>query len=255
MTHLQNHLYMYISTNFTNIHNRALLVLINYKLRPIKDIYVTGCRPSVSAHTPWDLGELRSLTERDSSIPHSTPGAVPLVPMHIQEPIISSQPVCRQAGGYEKYKRQYLTHNVWIIVTRVREIQREECNSACSPNPELMLLLDPSPIPDPCLTMFQGKGAPDNSCLPFYTAHEAWDDVCWWCKDCIIKCHTSPQTSSTGTSGGKQVAGSWAHSQTSGMWGPHYKIKKLNTQAKGQWAACDTLPPGSPAWPHDNCFI
>ena len=49
----------------------------------------------------------------------------------------------------------------------------------------------------------------------------------------------SPQLSSVGTSGGKQVVGNWVHSQTSGMQGPHYKMKKLNTQAKGQWAACD----------------
>ena len=45
------------------------------------------------------------------------------------------------------------------------------------PNPELMLLLDPSLIPDPCLTVFQEKGAPDDSCLLFYTAHEAQGDV------------------------------------------------------------------------------
>ena len=59
----------------------------------------------------------------------------------------------------------------------MREIQREECNGAHSPNPELELLLDPSPIPDPCLTVSQEKGAPDDSCLCFYTAREAWDDV------------------------------------------------------------------------------
>ena len=41
---------------------------------------------------------------------------------------------------------------------------------------------------------------------------------------------------------GKQVAGNQAHSQTSGMQGPCYEMKKLNPQAKGQWAACDTLP-------------
>ena len=39
-----------------------------------------------------------------------------------------------------------------------------------------------------------------------------------------------------------QVVGNWAHLQTSGMRGPHYEMKKLNTQAKGQQAACDTLP-------------
>ena len=40
-----------------------------------------------------------------------------------------------------------------------------------------MLLLDPSLIPDPCLTAVQEKGAPDDIYLAFYTAHEAWDDV------------------------------------------------------------------------------
>ena len=44
-------------------------------------------------------------------------------------------------------------------------------------NLELMVLLDPCPIPDPCLTVFQEEGAPDNSCLPFYIACEAQDDV------------------------------------------------------------------------------
>ena len=41
---------------------------------------------------------------------------------------------------------------------------------------------------------------------------------------------------------GKQVVGNWAHLQTSGMQGPCYEMKKLNTWAKGQQAACDTLP-------------
>ena len=138
---------------------------------------VTGCGPSVSANALWDLGELHSSTEKDSSFPHSTPGVVSSVPMCIQESISQSQPVYGQAGDYEKHKRQYLTHDVQIIVARVREIQREECNGAHFPNPELMLLLDPSPIPDPCLTVFQEKGASDNNCLPFYTAHEAQDDI------------------------------------------------------------------------------
>ena len=40
-----------------------------------------------------------------------------------------------------------------------------------------MLLLDPSWIPDPCLTAVQEKGAPDNIYQAFYTAHEAWDDI------------------------------------------------------------------------------
>ena len=74
----------------------------------------------------------------------------------------------------------------------------------CSlPNPELRLLLDPSLIPDPHLAVFQEKGASDDICGAFYIACKAWDDVHQWCKDCIIKWHTSPWTSSVGASGGK----------------------------------------------------
>ena len=40
-----------------------------------------------------------------------------------------------------------------------------------------MLLLDPSLIQDPCLAVFQEKGAPDDNCLPFYTVCEARDDI------------------------------------------------------------------------------
>ena len=40
-----------------------------------------------------------------------------------------------------------------------------------------MVLLDPSPIPDPCLTAVQEKGAPDDSYLTFYTARKAQDDI------------------------------------------------------------------------------
>ena len=65
---------------------------------------VTGCGPSASAHMLWDLGELHFSTKMDSSFPHSTPGVVPSVPMHIHKPISSSQPVYRQAGGYENIK-------------------------------------------------------------------------------------------------------------------------------------------------------
>ena len=64
-------------------------------------LYVTGCRPSGSAHTLWDSGEVCSLTKRDSSFPCSTPGVVPSVPTHIQELISLSQPVYGQAGDYE----------------------------------------------------------------------------------------------------------------------------------------------------------
>ena len=46
----------------------------------------------------------------------------------------------------------------------MREIQREECHSAHSPNPESKLLPDPHLIPDPCLTVSQEKGAPEDNC-------------------------------------------------------------------------------------------
>ena len=71
----------------------------------------------------------------------------------------------------------YLTHNVQIIVTKVREIQREECHSAHFLNSELMLPLDPSLIPDPCVAVSQEEGAPDDSCICFYTAHKVRDDI------------------------------------------------------------------------------
>ena len=49
----------------------------------VVEVYVTGCGPSASARVLRDSGELHSSTERDSSFPRSTPGVVPLVPMHI----------------------------------------------------------------------------------------------------------------------------------------------------------------------------
>ena len=62
---------------------------------------VTGCGLSASACALGDSGELCSLTKRDSSFPHSTPGVGPLVPTCIQELISLSQPVYGQAGDYE----------------------------------------------------------------------------------------------------------------------------------------------------------
>ena len=59
-----------------------------------------------------------------------------------------------------------------------------------------------------CHCMSGEKRAPDDSCICFYTAHEAHDDVYWWHKHSIIKCWTLSQPSSTGASGGKWVAGS-----------------------------------------------
>ena len=44
---------------------------------------VTGHGPSASARRLQDSGELHSSTKRDSSFPHSTPGAVPSIPMCI----------------------------------------------------------------------------------------------------------------------------------------------------------------------------
>ena len=63
-------------------------------------IYVTGCRPSASARTLQDSGELRSSTERDSSFPHSTPGVVPSISTFIQELIGLNQPGYGQVGDY-----------------------------------------------------------------------------------------------------------------------------------------------------------
>ena len=59
----------------------------------------------------------------------------------------------------------------------MREIQREECHGAHFLNLELMLPLDPSLIPDPCVTVSQEKGDPDDHCLCFYTVHEVCDDI------------------------------------------------------------------------------
>ena len=46
-----------------------------------------------------------------------------------------------------------------------------------TPEPGVEVTLDPSPIPDPCLTVFQEKGAPDNICGAFYIVCKARDDV------------------------------------------------------------------------------
>ena len=97
----------------TLLSNKGYFNLWSPNLGPTQGYQnVTGSGPSASAHTLWDSGELHSSTERDSSFPHSTPGVVPSVPTHIQESISSSQPVYGQAGGYEKHKKQYLTHNL-----------------------------------------------------------------------------------------------------------------------------------------------
>ena len=75
-------------------------------------IYVTGCGPSASAHMLQDSGELCSLTERDSSFPHSTPGVVPLVPTCIHK-INKLKPTCIWTG--------------W----RLRETQKTILNTQC----------------------------------------------------------------------------------------------------------------------------
>ena len=57
--------------------------LQNFVEKALIEIYVMGCRPSVSVRGLRDLGELHSSSERDSSFPRSTPGAVPSIPMRI----------------------------------------------------------------------------------------------------------------------------------------------------------------------------
>ena len=67
------------------------------------------------------------------------------------------------------------------------------------PNLELMVLLDPSLTPAlSCCCSSSGRRAPDDNYLALYIVHEAQDDIHWWCKDCIIKHHTSSQTLSAG---------------------------------------------------------
>ena len=87
----------------TTLHsNKGYLHLWLPNLGPTQGCQnVTGCGLSASTHASWDLGELHSSTGRDSSFPHSTPGAVPSIPMCIQELISLSQPVYRQVGDYE----------------------------------------------------------------------------------------------------------------------------------------------------------
>ena len=55
----------------------------------------------ISLHSLRDWGELHSSTKRDSSFPHSTPGVVPSIPMHIPELISLNQPGYGQVGDYE----------------------------------------------------------------------------------------------------------------------------------------------------------
>ena len=47
------------------------------------NVYIMGHGMSASAHGLWDLGELHPSAKRDSSFPHSTPGAVPSIPTHL----------------------------------------------------------------------------------------------------------------------------------------------------------------------------
>ena len=56
---------------------RFLIFYIRYLSTHIN---VTGRRISASTRALCDMGELRSLTERDSSFPHFTPGVVPSIP-------------------------------------------------------------------------------------------------------------------------------------------------------------------------------
>ena len=140
-------------------------------------IYVTGCGPSASARALRDSGELRSSTERDSSFLCSTPGVVPSVP-NAHSRINQPKPTCIQIGWRLRVTQKTILNTQCISHSCQGEGDpREECNDAHSPNPELILLLDPSPILDPCLAVFQEKGAPDDTYRAFYTAHEARDDI------------------------------------------------------------------------------
>ena len=125
---------------------------------------------------------------------------------NVHSRINQSKPTCIQTG--------------WRLQVTQKTILNTQCiNHSCQgegdpkrrvqwyslPNPELMLLLDPSLIPDPCLTAVLEKGAPDNTYGAFYTMCEAWDDIHWWHKDCIIKCHMSPWTSSAWETSGRKL--------------------------------------------------
>ena len=120
---------------------------------------VTGCGPSASARALQDLGELHSLTERDSSFLCSTPGAVPLVPnMHSR--INQPKPTCIWTGWRLQVIQKTILNTQCINHScRGERDPREECNDAHSPNLELMLLLDPSLIPDTLSPLcFRKKG-------------------------------------------------------------------------------------------------
>ena len=64
-------------------------------------VYVTGHGMSAPTCASQDSGELRSSTEKDSSFPHSTPGAVPSIPTCIEELTSLNQPAYEQVGDYE----------------------------------------------------------------------------------------------------------------------------------------------------------
>ena len=125
------------------------------------------------------------------------------------------------------------------MVIRVREILRWRVQRYSLPNPELMILWDPSltPNPKPCLTavQVQGRRAPDDKYFALYMARKAWDDIHQWCKGCIIECYTSSRTSSTGdkwweTGHTHKLQASEGHTTN---------FKTLDPRAVGQRAARD----------------
>ena len=109
----------------------------------------------------------------------------------------------------------------------LRETQKVILNTSCSNHssqgegdpkrrvpqcslPELRVDVTPWSKSDPgplCHCMSGEKRAPDDSCICFYTACEARDDIHWWCGDSIIEWWTSSWPPSMGTIGKKWVVG------------------------------------------------
>ena len=115
-------------------------------------------------------------------------------------------------------------------------------------NPELMLLLDPSPIPDPCLTAVLEKEAPDDICgAPLYCA---WSSG--WCTLMMQESHHQMSYITMNLQCGRLVAGNWAHSQTTGTRVPHYEIWKFRSPGYRTAGSTWHSPPGSPARPRDK---
>ena len=118
---------------------------------------VTGCGLSAPARVLWDLGKLHSSTKRGHFFPSLYSWCGAFSP-NAHSRINKLKPTCIQTGWRLQETQKTILNTRCINHShQVREIQRKECNGARSPNPDLMLLLDPSLIPDPCLAVFQEK--------------------------------------------------------------------------------------------------